>query len=221
MSLSMNKTSDQKPVSPQAELASFSVQEKSTPPLLACFPLSKQEEDINNVLEELGGFNIKGRQTPKWLEWGFAGSVLLVSLGIGTSLIWLSLLNPNLVGAGGIRVVAIGLGSLLSLGVIHAWFVPKILKRMRLPNVEKLVVHERQHLLKKAIRFVSSPLLKGRLAEVYLLADNKDIDVRFWIKLEKELVRCVNQHQREEDDEFSTHIKKVRDDYRKIISNKK
>ena len=94
----------------------------------------------------------------------------------------------------------------------------RIYDRFKISCTHKDAVLRRQETIKKASRWVRSPFLKGRLAEVYFLVSHEDIDRHFWDKLIDQLNAFVihmekQNHQAVEDDE----MKDLRSYYRNMI----
>lgn len=172
--------------------------------------LSVAEEEINQVLEDLSNFNIEHNKTPAWVEWGLCVVIIPFMLFMGTSIMWLHWVAPHFVDTGW-KVFFVFAITLASMGFAHVLY-QKSFAFMRRPHVGKHIVSYRQHLLKKAISYVSSPVLKGRLAEVYFLCDNKNIDVNFWVALDNKLTTFVKQ--KEGETVGALDVETLRNDYR-------
>ena len=146
--------------------------------------LSEEELMVNNILEELPRFFIKGKQTPKTVR--FLKELACVALAMTsipfpfTMVFLLERLTDGGLGMwGGAVILFSGLASLLS----SVWLGMFWDKKIKAPKNDKDAVAAHQQLITRAIHLTSSSFLKGRLSELYFLCPSEDIDKGFWKKL--------------------------------------
>lgn len=146
--------------------------------------LSEEELTVNNILEELPRFFIKGKHTPKSVR--VLKDLTCCALVVASPLFaftMLFLVERLTAGHAGMWGAAVLLCSGLGLIATSVWLGIFWGKKIKAPNNDKYAVATHQQLITRAIHLTSSSFLKGRLSELYFLCPSEDIDKGFWKKL--------------------------------------
>lgn len=181
-----------------------------------CAVLSQSEANVNQVLEQLPGFNITGKKLRVGESLLFAFSIVVVQLLLCTSMHWVKFLFPNFLSTPW-EGLGFSVAVLTSMIFIHIKAIKHLSKN--LPNTSKKEVHKTKLILEAAIKRTSSPMLKGRLAEMYFLRDNDNIDHKFWKKVNKVVGSFVKEETR--DDPVSEELFILRNNYRQMVLHPK
>ena len=170
-----------------------------------------QEQKINQVLEELPSYILgKDRTPPKrvlFYQWApICVGVSIFFLPIISTVVFL---NENSSFGSRLSVFLLATTVISTATWLLGYFCDKKLKA---PDTSSYSVGIRKQIITKAVSYMEDTPIRGRLAEMYLLSEHKDIDGKFWEKLEKEL-KSFNE-QKSSVDPVKKQMEKISQSYR-------
>ena len=176
--------------------------------------LSDSELIINKYLDTLPSFILGDNRSPSWMPVAH-NSIFAVFLFLAF------IVNPlvlfTLLGSSNGATLPLVFGTVFLLMRGSVWFENWFGKKVKVSKNEQKRVTNRQTLLKQSLRYVSSPILQGRLAVLYSQAQNNNIDVKFWEGLQGTLFKFIEQERNREFIMADIELEKIRESYTKSL----